>query len=426
LPRSYFVANRLMHPDLRKWLRLSLFNLLLVASLGLIMRYKIAYSLPFVDQRNLLHAHSHFAFAGWITQAIMSLLVYYLYEKGDKNAFVKYRTLLYANLLTAYGMLFTFPFTGYALLSIIFSTLSIFVSYWFAIQYWRDLGKLRQKSTANRWFKAAVLFNALSSLGAFSLAYMMATKNIHPNRYLASVYFFLHFQYNGWFFFACMGLLSGQLNRFGITESKLKTVYLLFVAACIPAYFLSALWLPIPLVIYLLVVIAVFMQLGGWILAVLLIKKALPLIKQNFSPFSRSLLVLSAAALTIKLLLQAGSVIPPLSQLAFGFRPIIIGYLHLVLLGVISLFIVAYALALKLIPLDRTTRTGVIVFTAGIILNEALLMIQGITDMEYSPIHSINELLLIAAMVLLSGMILVNMGQQFSRHDSAHKVGEND
>ncbi|TMI71801.1 MAG: hypothetical protein E6H09_12105 [Bacteroidetes bacterium] len=415
-----------MHPDLRKWLRVSLFNLLLVATLGLIMRYKIAYSLPFVDQRNLLHAHSHFAFAGWITQAIMSLLVYYLFEKGNKIAFAKYRPLLYANLLTAYGMLFTFPFTGYALLSIIFSTLSIFVSYWFAIQYWRDLDKLKQKSTANRWFKAAVLFNAISSLGAFSLAYMMATKNIQPNRYLASVYFFLHFQYNGWFFFSCMGLLSHQLNRFGITETKQKIIYLLFVTACIPAYFLSALWLPVPRVIYLLVVIAVFIQLAGWILAVLLIRKALPLIKENFAPFSRSLLILSAAAFTIKLLLQAGSVIPSLSQLAFGFRPIIIGYLHLVLLGVITLFIIAYAFARKFIVLNKTTRTGVTVFTAGIIFNEALLMIQGIADLEYTPIRSINQLLLIAATVLLSGMMIINVGQQFSRYDSAHKAGENE
>jgi hypothetical protein len=415
-----------MNPDLRKWLRISLFNLLLIATIGVIMRYKIAYSLPFVDQRNLLHAHSHFAFAGWITQAIMSLLVYYLYEKGNKTAFAKYRTLLYANLLTAYGMLLTFPFTGYGILSIIFSMLSIFVSYWFAIQYWRDLGKLKQKSTAHKWFKAAVVFNAISSLGAFSLAFMMATKNIHPERYLASVYFFLHFQYNGWFFFSCMGLLSHQLNKFGIAESKLKTVYLLFVGACVPAYFLSALWLPIPLLIYLLVVIAVFLQLAGWIIVLTLLKKVLPAIKQNIGPFSYSLFVLSGLALSIKLLLQAVSVIPSLSQLAFGFRPIIIGYLHLVLLGVITLFIIAYAIAFKLILLDKITKAGVILFTAGIILNEALLMIQGITDMGYTPLRFINQLLLIAAIVLFSGMIVVNLGQQFRRYDLAHNETENE
>ena len=247
-----------MKPNLRKWLQFALFNLLLVASLGVIMRYKIAFWLPFINQGYLLHAHSHFAFAGWITQALMSLLVAYLNERGDKTAFEKYRWLLYANLFTAYGMLLTFPFEGYALLSIIFSTLSIFVSYFFAVKFWKDLNRQSEKYNADSWFKAAVLFNALSSLGAFSLAFMLATKNIYPNSYLASVYFFLHFQYNGWFFFACMGLLTYQITKYGIYNRKLKVVFTLFVLACVPAYFLSALWLPLPKWVYLLVVVAAF------------------------------------------------------------------------------------------------------------------------------------------------------------------------
>jgi hypothetical protein len=40
-------------------------------------------------------------------------------------------------------------------------------------------------------------------------------------------------------------------------------------------------------------------------------------------------LCLSAIALSIKLLLQLGAVIPALSTWAFGLRPIVIGYLHL-------------------------------------------------------------------------------------------------
>jgi hypothetical protein len=410
-----------MNPSLKKWLRVSLFNLLLIAFIGVIMRYKIAYSLPFIDQRNLLHAHSHFAFAGWITQALMSLLVSYLFERGDLVAFKRYRPVLYANVLTAYGMLLTFPFIGYTFLSIAFSTLSIFVSYWFAIKYWRDLNKLKVKSTTHQWFKAAVIFNAIASLGAFSLAYMLATNDISPDRYLASIYYFLHFQYNGWFYFACMGLLSFQLNKYGISENRLKQIYLLFAGACLPAYFLSALWLPIPSFVYILVVVAVFLQLAGWIMILQLVRKVLPVIKQNIPLFPRILFCLCAIALTVKLLLQAGSVIPSLSQLAFGFRPIIIGYLHLVLLGVISLFIIAFIVATKLIPLNKLTRGGIITFTAGIIINEGLLMLQGISDMYYNPLPFLNQFLLIAALILFGGMLIVNLGQQFSGHDSTHK-----
>lgn len=395
--------NLEMKSPLLKWLQVSFFNLLLVAALGVTLRYKIAYSLPWVDQRNLLHAHSHFAFAGWITQVLMSLLVYYLVQRGDANAFSRYRPVLYANLITAYGMLFTFPFTGYGLLSIIFSTLSIFVSYWFAVKYWRGLNRLRVRSTTHRWFRAAVLFNAISSLGAFALAYMMATKNIHPNRYLASIYFFLHFQYNGWFFFACMGLLTYWLNKSGVDEEKLRRVYILFAAACVPAYFLSALWLPISEFVYGLVVAAVLLQLAGWVMIVQFIRKA----KIGLPVFSRVLFLLSGIAFTIKLLLQAGSVIPSLSQLAFGFRPIVIGYLHLVLLAVISIFIIAYVIAFRLITVTSATRKGIIIFVVGIFINEVLLMIDGIADMNYTPFSFINQLLLAAAIILFSGIFMI-------------------
>ena len=195
-----------------RWIKVALFNLFIVASIGVVLRYKIAFSLPFVDQKHLLHGHSHFAFAGWISQAIMVLLVAYLAAQNGKVVYKRYRWLLYANLVTAYGMLITFPIEGYGFYSIIFSTLSIFVSYFFALFYWRDLNTVKIKSTAHHWFKAAVFFNAFSSLGAFALAGMMAAKIVHQNWYLAAEYFYLHFQYNGWFFFACMGLLTAKLS----------------------------------------------------------------------------------------------------------------------------------------------------------------------------------------------------------------------
>ena len=76
-----------MHSSRKKWLQFSLFNLMLVALLGVTLRYKIAFSLPFIDQQNLLHGHSHFAFAGWVTQALMTLLVGYLSEQTSKELF---------------------------------------------------------------------------------------------------------------------------------------------------------------------------------------------------------------------------------------------------------------------------------------------------------------------------------------------------
>ena len=133
-------------------------------------------------------------------------------------------------------------------------------------------------------------------------------------------------------------------------------------------------------------------------------------IKKIITPLSIYLFALCAVALTIKLCLQAGSVIPALSKLAFGFRPIVIGYLHLVLLGVITIFILGYILALNYISITKTVTAGVIIFVSGILLNEALLMTQGIADINYTGIPFINILLLIAAFILFSGILLLNYG----------------
>jgi hypothetical protein len=379
--------------------------------MGVLLRYKIAWALPYIDQKYFLHAHSHFAFAGWVSQALMALLVAYLSEKNANINLTKYRLLLYLNLFTAYGMLLWFAIQGYAFLSILFSTLSIFVSYAFIIIYWRDLSALKINSISHSWFKVALIFNAISSLGPFLLAYMMATKHMIQNLYLGSVYFFLHFQYNGWFFFACMGLLYYRLEKFQIPKHTLKQVFWLFAISCIPVFFLSVLWLKIPLWLYLIVIIAASMQIIGWWILVKSIRKTIVEIKGRIPRLGKNLFLLSAVALTIKLCLQTGSVIPSLSKLAFGFRPIVIGYLHLVLLGVISIFIIAYMYSYNFLTINKSTKRGIIIFIFGVLLNEILLMIQGIADLNYESVPYIPVLLFITALTLLTGITLINYGQ---------------
>ncbi len=399
-----------MVPRLFQWLRISLFNLLVVACLGFILRYKIAFSLPFIDQKYLLHAHSHFAFTGWITQALMALMVAWISEQKKIDLFPRYRWLLYANLFTAYGMLFSFPFQGYGFFSILFSNLSIFTSWVFTVYFWKDLNRLPEKNVSTYWFKAALLFNALSALGTFVLAGMMANKIIHQNWYLAAIYFFLHFQYNGWFFFACMGLFIDKFILLYAAEKMMKCIFWLFAAACLPAFFLSALWLPMPLWLYLIVIISAVSQIVGWILLVRILVKQKEKLLASLTIHAKWLLTLSALALTVKLILQLGSTIPALSTLAYGYRPIVIAYLHLILLGVFTLFLLGYIMNENMLPLNRKLILGIIVFTSGILFNELLLLIQGVAAISYVPIPFINELLLLAAGILFTGMLFMNSG----------------
>jgi len=411
-----------MNLPLRKWLKVSLFNLMLVACIGVVLRYKIAYSLPFVDQKFLLEGHSHFAFAGWVTQALMALMVGVLSEQAGGNFFPRYRWMLYANLITAFGMLLSFPAEGYGAISIVFSMASIFTSYGFAYMFLRDLKRLPNSNSSHPWFKVALLSNVVSSIGPYTLAYMMASKNIHQNFYLSSVYFFLHFQYNGWFFFACMGLMMYQIEKQKTHGEILKRVYALFALALIPAYFLSVLWWPIPVWLYIIVLLASLSQILGWAAMIMYIRKKGLVMAMSPRKLPRTLFLLSGVALSIKLLLQAGSVIPSLSTLAFGFRPIVIGYLHLIFLGIITLFLLAYCTNFRLININSKSLTGIIIFSAGIFLNEILLMIQGVSDLSYRGVPFIDQLLLLAAVFLFSGIATINYGQFFSEHDPDHKL----
>ena len=400
-----------MSRSLSRYLKIAFLNLLVVAFLGVLMRYKILYSLPFIDQKNLLHGHSHFAFSGWITQTLMVLLVAYLSKATGKDEFISYKKLLLANLITAYGMLIAFPIQGYGMVSIFFSTLSVFISYIFAFFFWKDLNKIENQNVAHYWFKAGLLLNVFSSIGTFGLAFMMANKIADQTWYLAAVYFYLHFQYNGWFFFTCMGLFYVILPTKIIATNKLKRIFWLFALASVPAYFLSTLWMSLPLWVYILVVLASFVQVIAWIVFVRVLFTSRNIIITTISKEVKWLFGLSAVALTIKLLFQLSSTIPYLSQLAFGFRSIVIAYLHLVLLGVITIFLLGYIFTLNVLTVKKTTVYGVIIFVIGIFLNELMLMLQGVASFSYTIIPYTNELLLSFALMMFSGIILLLVSQ---------------
>ena len=389
------------------WIRFSIFNLMLVALLGLLMRYKILFEFPLLDQKSVQHSHSHFAFAGWVSHTLMTLLISFLQKHDLKNniAFKKYNSILIGNLICSYVMLFSFIIQGYGAVSITFSTLSIFASYWFAYVFFKDCKQIETKSTAVKWFKAAIFFNVISSLGTFALAYMMATKNIHQNEYLASIYYYLHFQYNGWFFFACMGLLLDYLKVTTSSNRIYSQSFILLFWSCIAGYFLSTLWLDLPLWIYIITAISAVVQVIIWYLLFKTIIKENKSIFVNLPGYLKYLIIFISLALSVKFLLQLGSTIPAVSELAFGFRPIVIAYLHLILLAIISLFLLFYVYANNFVVINKKTILGLILFSLGVILNEVVLGIQGVASLSYTLIPFINESLFGIALLLFTSIL---------------------
>ena len=396
--------------SLKKWLYIAFINLLIVAFLGLLLRYKITFSLPFINQKYLQHGHSHFALTGWITQALMVLLSYTVSKEISLTHFKKHQWILIANLIASLGMLVSFPIQGYASVSIAFSSLSILVSYVYAFRLWKDIGSIPVSKPGYKWFKAALLFLVLSSIGIFFMVYLMITRNMNPNLHLAAVYLFLHFQYNGWFVFACFGLLANKIQEEGMKLEKVNLFFWINAIACIPAYYLSAPWLPVPRFVFVIIVIAAGLQFLSWLWVAFRFRKKLAFLISKIPNLAKGLFSLSALAYTLKVVLQLGSTFPELSNIAFGFRPIVVAYLHLVFLGVISLFIFGYTLGWVFTKISTLARRGMILFVLGIILNETALMIQGLFAIGYHMVPYINEIIFAITVLMFLGILLFNIG----------------
>jgi hypothetical protein len=167
----------------------------------------------------------------------------------------------------------------------------------------------------------------------------------------------------------------------------------------------------LPVWLYALVVLAMFAQLGGFALLVINIKGHISALMHSISPVAAWLGAFATVALGIKLLLQALSAIPSLNQTVFGFRPIVIGYLHLVFLGIVTLFIFSHCIAENHILATAKAIKSIYLFTAGIIINEALLMLQGVCDLFYTNVPLINEALLAAALVMFVGILATVISQ---------------
>lgn len=393
----------------KKWFLLGLLSITIVALYGTLMRYKIAYDLPFFVQKHLLHAHSHFAFTGWVTHLLFLGMFLFISPKLPIKRRRTYHWIIGLNLISAFGMLVFFTLQGYDVLSIIFSTLSIVVVLLYSFCFIKDVWKISTTKNFKLWATAGLLFNILSSLGPFSLAYIMANKVMDISLVNASIYYFLHFQYNGWFFFGSMALVISMVPSLPSLAGYLK----IFVATTLITYVLSILWLKIPDWLYWVSVVAASLQLVTWFV---LIYKQHRFIKSKINirkPLIRLLFYSSMIAISIKFVLQELSVIPELSHLAFGVRPIIIGYLHLILLGGFTLFLIAFSFYKGYIRINRIAKIGTLVFFVGVCLNELVLGVQGLAAFKYIVIPKVNLMLLLAAILLLLGAGSLFISQLF-------------
>lgn len=352
-------------------MRYALAFLVVAAGVGLFLRAFPLFELPFA-YKYLVHAHSHVMLLGWMYFALQTAITALLLPGGANPR--PYRRLRAGVLLTVTGMLCTFPFTGYAPVSILFSTLFLLVSYGYLAFFLKKAPPGIRQLPSFRLARAGLWYMAASSLGPWALGAIMATLGQGSVWYRMAIYFYLHFQYNGWIFMALAGLILRlwELNGAIMPRGTFRTAFRLLNTGVILTFFLSTLWAEPPGWFHVIGGIGAVVQgLGLWQLFRWLRGCPPP---YGFRAPQRFMAALAGAMLGIKVLLQAASAFPFASRLAVTYPDFIIGYLHGTFLGVINLLLF---MLLDWQGWAKIGRRPLVIYLTGFFLTEGLLFYRG-------------------------------------------------
>lgn len=381
------------------WIKLCVFNFFIVSVIGVMMRYGIAFSLPGISHTFMQESHSHFAFYGWVSAAIYIFVVRYLSEHTNKIKIRKYEILMIFNQLGSYGMLFSFLYGGYFWLSIVFSSVVLFTGFAYFIFLMMDTKISREPEVI--WLKAGAFFAVFSSVGIFGLAYFSGKKDEYDVLFKASTYFYLHYQYNGFFMFSCIGLFLTVLKKYKICiPGKLnRNIFYLLFTACLFGYGLSVLWIPMEDICRAFFCFISILQVLGIMKLLIWSKKTN--VFRNHGFITKILLSASGLAFFVKYILQTLSTVPALGNIVFSNINIVIAYLHLVLLMGVSLFLIWIIVELYTVKISKMLQKSIILMISGIVLNEIILVVAGALSAFYIPFPYASFVLLFASVLIM-------------------------
>lgn len=352
------------------------------------------------NYKYIVHAHSHIALLGWAYTALTTL-IYKIYL-AKKEISRTYKIIFCSTQVTIIGMLVTFPFTGYALFSIIFSTLFLLTSYWFVWFFITHTTKKQKSTLSYIYIRTSLYYMVLSSIGPWALGAIMNTLGNTSIWYKIAIYFYLHFQYNGWYTIALFGVFFYILEQNNLLISKIKSKKLYFAlqTGILFSFFLSVLWAEPHPVFYILGGAGAIFQIIAYYIVVKIGLEYQFILYKHLTCIEKTLLKIVLVLLGFKIALQAISAIPYFSKLAYSIPDFVIGYLHLTFLGVVSLCIFAFLGHLQLL---RLSKVSVLLFLIGFFGSELLIIYKGLaTWLQFSlfPYYFISLAVISSFMII--------------------------
>ncbi len=391
----------------RRWMGAAVFFFWLASIFGALMRYYFVAEIPFLDYKHLLHAHSHVALLGWAYMLVSGSLLFLLVQRSRWRN--EYRYLFGLNVLSGAGMAVFFLYQGYGLYSIAFSAIHLLSAYAFAYCFLKDL-TAQPPSSYTRFVRWSIYWMLVSTLGLWAIGPVSALLGkLHP-LYFASIQFFLHFQFNGWLTYAVVGLWLFHIERSGKSVSISVTGFWLLQASLLLTYALSVTWSTPLSVIFYLNTLGVLVQA----VAFYLILRPVFAVANPFkrpADWTDTLLLFGVLCLLTKVVIQTAVALPAVAEISYTIRNYVIGFIHLITLGAITLTGVSLLLKGGILPQNTSARAGWLLLLVAFILSELVLfgqgtllwLRQGFVEYYYEILFGVTALFPIALTILLAG-----------------------
>lgn len=362
----------------RRWMGGALVLFFLASVLGLFMRYMVFAASPILPYTHILHAHSHTALLGFGFLFILgSYLFVVLDGRFEHRRFYRLGLMYFG---ASMAMAFSFLYQSYGAVSITFSTIVMFLAY---LMVYRFLKIYRQtnREVHHPLIRWSLYWFVLSTAGIWILGPTAAILGKSHDLYFLSIQFFLHFQFNGWFTYAALGLI---LFMYGppVLRHRMPTSGLLMLnTSLILTYFLSVTYVDKKFLFFSLNSVGVILQLAAYIIILLPVYRY-----QSSKQIRRSwhmwVLWTGVICLICKVLIQGLVAFPGLAEASYSVREFIVGYIHLILLGGTTMTIGGVLLDHGILPKNRWASIGWIGLIATFIVTETILFGHGIATWQ--------------------------------------------
>lgn len=390
----------------KSWIITTLINFCVAILMAIGLRSAYVFPTDF-NYTYLLHAHSHTVMLGWCYLAVYTFIVAHFLPK-NKQSLPKYNHLFWLTQISVIGMAVTFPFTGYALLSIIFSTLHILCSYYFVYQIFKD-----HESTSlieTQLLKTALVFMVISTIGVWFLGPIASSGAKDSPFYNTAIQFFLHFQFNGWFIFAVLALFINQMQHMGITLSQkiFDKFYYFGIIATVLTFGLPLSWFFNGPFFRTFNAVGLLFQIISMFYFIQLLKPHLTTFFSTQRSITKSLFGFAFSCLLLKIIIQSSTIIPALATASHGVRNFTVGFIHLAMIGIVNSFLFGFITQTTFYGIkNKIGAIGILLFLLGFTVMEYLLFTEGLNLYIGNGYHQSYYLaILIATLFIGFGLVL--------------------